>query len=241
MLLCWILLALYCINRFRAVDIQNATLAGGVAIGCIADLDMNAGGALIIGSLCGVLSTYGFNRVQPYLEERFGLHDTCGIHNLHGMPSIFGGIASTFAWAANSSQAGQQFAGIILCLIFAVGSGYVVGLLLKPLNVYGIDDNGEVVEFTDLGWWEIHDYPGHGHEGEAAHKAPAAAGAEAETLKPISAHNSNGFAPVATSGDSLTPSAAGFQGFDKFDNAVGSSDEDHTWNPMFGAGGDTHA
>jgi hypothetical protein len=201
---------------------------------------MNAGGSLIIGSLCGILSTYGFNIVQPYLEGRFGLHDTCGIHNLHGMPSIFGGIASTFAWASNSSQAGQQFAGIILCLIFAIGSGYLVGMLLKGLNVYQLTDNGDVIEFTDLGWWEIHDYPGHeGLEGDNVHKGNS----DADPVyvdKPISSHGSGAFAPMSTS-DNATPSAAGFRGFDNFDNAAGADDE-HTWNPMYGGGaGETQA
>jgi hypothetical protein len=201
---------------------------------------MNAGGSLILGSLCGILSAYGFNKIQPYLEGRYGLHDTCGIHNLHGMPSIFGGIASTFAWASNSSQAGQQFAGIILCLVFAIGSGYLVGVLLKGLNVYQLADNGDVIEFTDLGWWEIHDYPGlEGHGGDSAHKENADA-APLRVDKPISAHHSGAFAPVSTS-DSLTPSAAGFKGFDNFDNAA-EVEDGHTWNPMYGgAAGDTHA
>ena len=75
-------------SLFRPVDIQNATLAGGVAIGCTANLNMSPFGAIMIGCTAGTVSTLGFNFVQPYLEKTWGLHDTCGIHNLHAMPSV---------------------------------------------------------------------------------------------------------------------------------------------------------
>ena len=83
-------------GKLRPVDVQNATLAGGVAIGAIANLKIGPFGALLVGSLAGCLSCFGFCRVQPYLLERSSLklHDSCGIHNLHGMPSVLGGIAS---------------------------------------------------------------------------------------------------------------------------------------------------
>ena len=62
----------------RAVDIQNATLAGGVAIGASANLlGVKPWGAMAIGTTAGLVSTWGFCRLQPWLEER-GLHDSCG-------------------------------------------------------------------------------------------------------------------------------------------------------------------
>lgn len=81
-------------GRFRPVDIQNATLAGGVAIGCTANLSMSSFGAIMIGVTTGIVSTFGYNVIQPLLEEKIGLHDTCGVHNLHAMPSVIGAIAS---------------------------------------------------------------------------------------------------------------------------------------------------
>jgi len=81
-------------GKFRPVDIQNATLAGGVAIGCVGNLSLSPFGAIMIGSTAGLVSCVGYNKLQPYLERQFGLHDTCGIHNLHAMPSVVGALSS---------------------------------------------------------------------------------------------------------------------------------------------------
>lgn len=57
-------------------SIQNATLAGGVAIGTCADLPIGPGSALLIGSLAGTISTYGFSKIQKLLEQVLGIYDT---------------------------------------------------------------------------------------------------------------------------------------------------------------------
>ena len=46
------------------VHIQNATLAGGVAMGASADLVVHPFGALLIGSCAAVLSTVGYEYIQ---------------------------------------------------------------------------------------------------------------------------------------------------------------------------------
>lgn len=109
---------------FSMVDIQNATLAGGVAVGASANMALGPGGAMCTGMCAGALSTIGFVRIQPWLQDRFGLHDTCGVHNLHGMPALLGGLISVAAAAGakfdDTSTGTYSYHGNeALCEIFA--------------------------------------------------------------------------------------------------------------------------
>ncbi|XP_041372827.1 ammonium transporter Rh type B-like [Gigantopelta aegis] len=80
-------------GKFEMVHIQNATLAGGVAVGTCANMPMGLWGALVIGTVAGILSTVGFKYLTPFLASKAKLHDTCGVNNLHGMPGILAGLA----------------------------------------------------------------------------------------------------------------------------------------------------
>jgi ammonium transporter Rh len=55
-------------------------------MGSASSLRLSPGGALAVGIFAGVMSTMGFARLMPTLESKIGLGDTCGVHNLHGMP-----------------------------------------------------------------------------------------------------------------------------------------------------------
>merc|ERR1712066_674192 len=81
-------------KKFVMEHIQNATLAGGVAVGAVADLMIGPWAALIIGSVAGIISVLGYDILSPYLKRRFKIHDTCGVHNLHGMPGVLGSLIS---------------------------------------------------------------------------------------------------------------------------------------------------
>lgn len=165
-------------KKFRPVDIQNATLAGGVAIGCTANLTMSAFGACMIGCTAGLVSCFGYNFIQPFLEERLNLHDTCGIHNLHAMPSVVGGLASVILAGYKTynglehdsaiygltyaSQWWRQWVAILLCIGFAVTNGIITGYLLRylePTDRLG-KSSGETDEFSekqfhDEQWWAV--------------------------------------------------------------------------------------
>jgi hypothetical protein len=81
-------------RRLDMVHIQNSTLAGGVAVGACADMYMEPAGAMLIGSFTAVVSVLGYVYLSPWLASKAGLFDTCGVHNLHGMPGVISAICS---------------------------------------------------------------------------------------------------------------------------------------------------
>lgn len=138
-------------NKLTTVPIQNATLAGGVAIGATANL-VTPFEAMIIGSLAGALSTYGFVR-GPFFSEV----DTCGIHNLHGMPGLLGGLFSAIVpllkmpvTKAAGVTAIFQLNGLIITLCVAVITGAATGRLLQEFE----DAN---LAFSDSVFWSCAD------------------------------------------------------------------------------------
>ncbi|KAM9311918.1 ammonium transporter Rh type C [Gastrophryne carolinensis] len=164
-------------GKLEMVHIQNATLAGGVAVGTAAEMMLTPYGSLIVGFICGIVSTLGFAYLSPVLSSKLKLHDTCGIHNLHGMPGIIGGIVGAVTAAAAtvdvyteaglvamfrfedeyadrspSTQGGYQAAGIFVSLAFAFVGGTLVGLFLK-LPIWG--DPSDENCFDDAVYWEL--------------------------------------------------------------------------------------
>lgn len=144
-------------QKFAMVDIQNATLAGGVAMGACCDLIITPGAAISIGSIAGFVSVAGFVYIQPFLDRTIGLSDTCGVQSLHGYPSLVGGLASVIAVymatydtygdqlyismpmrdTRNSSiQAAYQFAYICTTIGIAALSGVISGLIIKNASLF---------------------------------------------------------------------------------------------------------
>ena len=84
-------------------DIQNAVLAGGVAVGSSADLVIGPYASLIGGAIAGIVSVVGYKYFSPFLQENFDIH-TCGVHNLHGLPGIIGGLGGAISAASVSDS-----------------------------------------------------------------------------------------------------------------------------------------
>jgi ammonium transporter Rh len=146
-------------GKFRPVDIQNATLAGGVAVGSIANLMIGPFDAVVTGIVAGLVSTYGFSVIQPYLEEKWDLHDTCGIHNLHALPSIIGALASVVVQAYKGNQESTdprqwwfQLVAMFICLAYSIVTGLVTGFIIKLLDPVTSED---IEAFRDDSWWEV--------------------------------------------------------------------------------------
>ena len=72
----WETLLLTCLQ----VHIQNATLAGGVAVGAVADMVIEPWGALLIGFCSGVISVLGFTFLS--VSELYHVVNNVPIWNL---------------------------------------------------------------------------------------------------------------------------------------------------------------
>ncbi|KAJ7418680.1 hypothetical protein BTVI_27999 [Pitangus sulphuratus] len=142
------------------VLIQNATLAGGVAVGTCADLNIHPFGAMCIGVLAGIVSVLGFHFLSPLLESKLNIQDTCGVHNLHGLPGILGGIAGIIVTAITGGDTGQgvqltpgkQAAALGSTLGIALVGGALTGGILKLPFLGQVSDQNC---FDDSVFWEV--------------------------------------------------------------------------------------
>ena len=125
-------------GKIEIADIANAALAGGVAIGSICNMT-NPGFALLIGIVAGVLSTVGYTIIAPKVENLIKGTDTCGVHNLHGMPGVFGGLTGIIITGA----AGVQLLGIIVTILIAFVCGKITGLIIDFLGTKKIPYSDE--------------------------------------------------------------------------------------------------
>ncbi|XP_006775787.1 PREDICTED: ammonium transporter Rh type B [Myotis davidii] len=170
-------------GQLDMVHIQNAALAGGVVVGTASEMMLTPFGALAAGFLAGTVSTLGYKFFTPVLESKFKVQDTCGVHNLHGMPGVLGallgvlvaglathdaygdGLQSVFPLIAGgrrsaTAQAMYQLFGLFVTLTVASVGGSVGGCLLKlPF----LDAPPDSQCFEDQIYWEV---PGE-HEDEA--------------------------------------------------------------------------
>nr|XP_019968631.1 PREDICTED: ammonium transporter Rh type C 2 [Paralichthys olivaceus] len=143
-------------GKLDMVHIQNATLAGGVAMGTAAEFMITPYGSLIVGFCCGIISTFGYLYVTPFLEKYLKIQDTCGVHNLHALPGMLGGFVGAIVAAAATesvyskeglintfdfegefadrsvgTQGGFQAAGTCVAIAFGLVGGAIVGEFKK--------------------------------------------------------------------------------------------------------------
>ncbi|CAD6186788.1 unnamed protein product [Caenorhabditis auriculariae] len=153
--------------RFNMIHIQSSTLSGGVAIGCAANVILLPFHAVSVGVIASIFSVFGHAWLSPKMERRFHIFDTCGVHNLHGLPGILSGIIGIFfAWfydaesygktlyhiypywkggpmngdRENQSQALYQLAGLTIVLSCSICGGLLTGLILRIKMWNQVDD-----------------------------------------------------------------------------------------------------
>ncbi|KAG1680979.1 hypothetical protein FOA52_009938 [Chlamydomonas sp. UWO 241] len=149
-------------GKLAMVHIQNSTLAGGVAMGAACALRVSPGGCVLVGALAGAMSVCGFAYGTPFLENKLGITDTCGVHNLHGMPAIYGAVVAGIVslWQntdylmhdTGALQLGYQFAAIACTMGIAIASG-----LASAWAILQATSGGHVMDpetaFEDSEWW----------------------------------------------------------------------------------------
>jgi ammonium transporter Rh len=153
-------------NKITKEHLLNATLPGGVVIGALAEILFNPGGALAIGFLTGIISILGYQYFTPYLEQKLGLYDTCGVHNLHVIPGILGGFVSVIvpaSYARSSTldvftpdlsnfpqlstllatpykQGGLQIATTFCSLGIGIGTAIITGFILTSIYSSNVEE-----------------------------------------------------------------------------------------------------
>lgn len=131
-------------GKTSMVDMANAALAGGVAIGSVCNV-VDPLGAFIIGLIAGTISVLGYRYLLPALEK-IRIFDTCGVHNLHGLPGLLGGFS---ALIVVPGIAGNQLTGIGITMGIAIVGGLVAGALIRATGTTK-EPYEDSVEFTHM-------------------------------------------------------------------------------------------
>jgi Ammonium Transporter Family len=84
-----------------------------------------------------------------------------GVHNLHGLPSILGGIASAilvavdddaeFLYHGDMNQSARQIGAVVSTLAVAISSGVATGFLMRLAT---LGEFAATEEYNDAMWWE---------------------------------------------------------------------------------------
>lgn len=130
-------------KKIMIEDMANAALAGGVAIGssCAHTTPV---ASLILGFVAGIVSVFGFAILQPRVQNAIKGIDTCGVHNLHGMPGMLGGLAAIFI--AENVVPGLQVKAVVITFIIAWVTGLASGTMVSLFG-YRKDSYEDSVEF----------------------------------------------------------------------------------------------
>src|SRR5699024_2919429 len=114
-----------------------AILAGGVALGASVAL-VSTWQAWVIGLVAGAVSTLSFVFLDEWLRAKTGVWDTMGVHNLHGVPGILGGLMPIVFGHAGGAQA----IAVVGAIVIPLALGFIVGLLLRlmPKPTKMLDD-----------------------------------------------------------------------------------------------------
>ncbi|XP_070620338.1 RH-like protein isoform X1 [Erythrolamprus reginae] len=147
-------------GKLSMAHIQNATLAGGVALGFSASNIHQPWIAMVLGLAAGTVSVLGMACLQKHLDPALKIHDTCGVLYTFGLPSLLGGIIHVILILINhrnnlsvfGCSALIEVGALSLSLCLSLVSGLLTGLILTcklwktpPVTKY----------FDDQVYWEF--------------------------------------------------------------------------------------
>ncbi|MDO4516953.1 MAG: ammonium transporter [Bacillota bacterium] len=131
-------------GKVEIEDIANAALAGGVCIGSTCST-ANPGFSMVIGICAGILSTLGFAVIAPKVCKLIRGTDTCGVHNLHGMPGLLGGLFAIAITGNVGVQVGAVVCTVVVGLVLGRVCGAILGLFGDKEDTYG-DESDFILE-----------------------------------------------------------------------------------------------
>ncbi|MGH0136615.1 UNVERIFIED_CONTAM: hypothetical protein FKN15_061861 [Acipenser sinensis] len=105
--------------------------------------------AVAMGASNAFCDVYGYT-LWPILVSKLCIQDTCGVHNLHGMPGILGGIAGIVAVAMGAKTGGSyvmQAAALTSSVSIAIVGGTITGLM-------DLDDGLSILTSKLLAAWD---------------------------------------------------------------------------------------
>ena len=96
---------------------------------------------MVIGICAGTLSTLGFAIIAPKVCKLIRGTDTCGVHNLHGMPGLLGGLFGIAVTGNVGVQVGAVIATVVSGLVLGRICGAILGLFGTKEDTYDDRDD----------------------------------------------------------------------------------------------------
>nr|XP_060640412.1 RH-like protein [Anolis sagrei ordinatus] len=147
-------------GKLKMAHLQNATLAGGVAVGFSASIIQHPWLAMTLGLAAGALSVLGFDFPKKCRDPAIGIHDTRGVHSMFGLPSFLGGIVYIIlivvdSWE-NLSLSGYSALIEIGALSLSMALGLIGGLITGFFLTFKCWKAPPVTKyFDDQAYWEF--------------------------------------------------------------------------------------
>ena len=133
-------------------------------MGVVAHLEITPPGALGCGWIAGICSVLGYEKLSPLLNNKLGIQDICGVHNLHGIPGLLGSLLAVFVTISDhqqekfnfvhgDDQPAYQLAAIACSFGFALAGGIVTGAMMKAVDAIQYVNAADF--YNDRTWWSL--------------------------------------------------------------------------------------